>query len=49
MHSSIPALMGVLETASSAPHSGVALEAAAKAQLPDAVATPHTREVLDVG
>ena len=40
--------MGVLETATSAPHSGIALEAAAKAQLPDAIATPHTREVLDV-
>lgn len=47
--SSLPALVAVLEAAAGAPHSGVALEATAEAQLPDAVAAPHARKVLDVG
>ena len=46
MQSSLPAVMGVFETATCAPHGGVAFEAAAKAQLPNAVTTPHAGEVL---
>lgn len=45
----LPALVGVLDIAARAPDGGVALEAAAEAELPDAVAAPQAGEVLDVG
>ncbi len=41
--------MAGLDVAACAPDSGVALEAAAEAQLPDAVAALEAAEVLDVG
>ena len=45
----VPAGVAVTEGTACTPDGGVALEAAAKAQLPDPVTAPHAGGVLNVG